>query len=37
MQDNADAPPTMPPLLDNLFAPEVFADEATGFFSTTGV
>lgn len=29
-------PPTPPPLIDNPFAPEVFADEATGFFLHQG-
>jgi hypothetical protein len=28
------APPSLPPLIDNPFADEFFADEATGFMST---
>jgi hypothetical protein len=29
-------PPGLPPLIDNPLAPEVFADEATGFFLHQG-
>jgi hypothetical protein len=34
MADNEQ--PTPPPLIDNPFAPEFFADEATGFFIHQG-
>jgi|HubBroStandDraft_6_1064221.scaffolds.fasta_scaffold1206269_2 hypothetical protein len=30
------APPSLPPLLDNPFANEFFADEATGFYVHQG-
>src|ERR1700757_4943442 len=36
MQNIADPPPGIPPLVDNPFAPEVFADEAAGFFLHNG-
>jgi hypothetical protein len=30
------APPSVPPLIDNPFAPEVFADDAVGFLGHQG-